>query len=71
MSAKATRGHRCLPEKYSPKGIAWLWDSVYGAGIASIGNVSADEHIRMYASEKGKSVVRRGRKTYGPPIYVR
>ena len=71
MSAKATPRHRCLSGKYSPKGIAWLWDSVYGAVIASIGNVSADKHIRMYASEKGKSVVRRGRKTYGPPICMR
>jgi hypothetical protein len=42
------------------KGIARLWDSVYGEFITSIGNVPAHKHIRVCASGKGNSVVRRG-----------
>ena len=55
----------------SSKGIAWHWKSMYGAFIASTGDVPADKRIRACASEKGKPVVRRERKAYGPPIYVR
>jgi hypothetical protein len=35
---------------------------MYGAFIASIGKVLAGKRIRVCASEKGKPVVRRGRK---------
>ena len=41
--------------------------SLYDAYIASTGNVLAAKRIRVCASEKGKSVVRRGRKALGPP----
>jgi hypothetical protein len=40
---------------------------VYGAFLASIGNVLAVMRIRVRFSEKGKPVVRRGRKAQGPP----
>jgi hypothetical protein len=33
-----------------------------------IGNVLAAKRIRVCASEKGKPVVRRGRKAQGPPF---
>jgi hypothetical protein len=41
--------------------------SLYDAYIASTGNVLAAKRIRVCASEKGKPVVRRGRKAHGPP----
>src|SRR5215208_265221 len=49
--------------------VAWGWESVYGAFIASVGKVLAQRaHPCVCASEKGKPVVRRGRKAYlGPP----
>ena len=40
---------------------------MYGAFIASIGNVPAAKRIRVCASEKGKPVVRRGAKPKGVP----
>ena len=40
---------------------------MHGAFVASTGNVPAVMRIRVSASEKGKPVVRRGRKAYGPP----
>src|SRR5215212_9503441 len=43
--------------------------SLYDAYIASTGNVLAAKRIRVCASEKGKPVVRRGRKAHGPPSW--
>jgi hypothetical protein len=40
---------------------------MYGAFIASTGNVSEDKRIRVDASEKGKLAGRRRRKVYGFP----
>jgi hypothetical protein len=42
---------------------------MYGAFIASTGSVLASKRIRVCASEKGKPVVRRGHKAYGPPSW--
>jgi hypothetical protein len=42
---------------------------VYGAFVASIGDVPAVMRIRVCASEKGKPVLRRGRKALGPPSW--
>ncbi len=41
---------------------------MYGVFIASVGKVLAAKRIRVRC-EKGKPVVRRGRKAYGPPMY--
>src|SRR5918999_91799 len=53
----------------SPSGIAWRFVPAYAVFIASMGDVFATRCIRMRC-EKGKPAARRGRKAYGPPMYV-
>jgi hypothetical protein len=58
---ESTWMRRPLCEKPLPSGIAWSWDSGYGAFIASLPDKLAGMRIRVRC-EKGKPVVRRGRK---------
>src|SRR5215207_3178663 len=59
MDAPSLSGPR---ETVSPSGVARRWDSLYGAFVARC----ACPCVRC---EKGKPVVRRGRKAQGPPSW--
>src|SRR5215211_359454 len=60
-----TRRASSLCGEFSPRDIAWEWDSVHDTYLASLGSLQTSASV--CASEKGKPVVRRGRSAYGPP----
>src|SRR5215218_6065450 len=52
---------------HPPRSIAWGCEPMYGEVRSKVGEVRSKVCASVCASEKGKPVVRRGRKALGPP----